>query len=283
MLAGILIVAALGPGAPGPPAVSGPQSGAAQEAAGQNLRQTVDSLKEILEGRDREGEAIALMDELVKRHKANAAQLLEIADQLALKQGDTDALKMRQKELDKEQKQVAGAVWLAFKLRKQVTEPHLTMWKAAAYAFGQMGSGGAGYLLQAFEDDRFNKEVEFRALLVEQIGYTKDYSRAKDLADFLDHSQDAVIAAAARAMVQFRDAPGNARKLLVGNLVTRLESYHIAATNVEDVISVARYTTVRGPMVDALRALTREASLSEPLEWTKWWNDNKGEAAAWKD
>ncbi|TAH36321.1 MAG: hypothetical protein EYC70_10965 [Planctomycetota bacterium] len=246
------------------------------------LKQEVDAYKEILADRDREDEAIPHIDKFVQRSKANATELREIEDMLELKEGSAEELKKKKKELEKEQKLLADTVWVAFTARKQVTEPHLRLWKAAAIALGQMGSHGAGYLVNAYKQDRFDKYPDDRAFMVEQIGYTKDYSKDKELVDLLDFHQDVVIAAAAKAMAQFSGAPGKSRQYMVENLVKILESYSNAASNIEDTTSVQKYTTVRGPLVDALKALT-PMSFDQPLDWTKWWNNNKNKPEFWKD
>ncbi|KAA3604523.1 MAG: hypothetical protein DWQ01_22055 [Planctomycetota bacterium] len=227
--------------------------------------------------------AIALVDRMVQLYQGNAKRLTEINEDLELGEGDSRALKKEGKELEKVQESLAKTVFLAFKYRKRPTERrNLDLWKASAFAFGQMGSHGSVFLWKAFDDKRFNKDVEFRALCVEQVGYTLDYEQAEALLDFLDYKDEEVIAAAGRALSQFEDAPGSIRKECVGKIVKQLESYHNAASELEDNNSKRIYRKVREPLTTALRNLTGE-SFSDPLDWTRWWNKNKKNRSAWED
>lgn len=249
-----------------------------------DLKKDVDAFKDLIADRNSGEAAIPFIDKFVARYKSDAESVHDINDKLELKEGSAEDLKKQKSELEKEQKMLASTVWQSFAnpARKQVTDTNLQLWKSAAFAFGQMGEQGSGYLLDAFKQDRFDKQPDFRATLIEQVGYTKDYSKDKDLVDLLDFHQDVVIAAAAKALGQFREAPGERRKFMVENLVKKLESYSNQASDVQDTVSIQKYTTVRGPMVDALKKLTGEA-YNEPLEWTKWWNNNKNKPELWKD
>lgn len=247
------------------------------------LAKDVDAFKDVVADRNSGDAAIPYIDKFLSRYKTNAEAMRGIDEQLELKEGNAEELKKRRKELEKEQKLLADTVWLTFAspARKQVTDDNKRLWTTSAFAFGQMGSHGAAFLLQAAKQDRFDKLPDLRAQFVEQIGNTKHYTTDKDLVDYLDHYQDVVIAGAAKAIGQFGEAPGKTRQFLVENLVKKLESYANAASNIEDTTSVQKYTTVRGPMIQALKNLT-PMSFDDPLDWTKWWNNNKNKPELWK-
>ncbi len=248
----------------------------------EDLDDLFEEFRDKLKGKGEEGRCLQILDELVQRHRAAAERIQEIDELLEIGEGKASDLKKEKKALRKKQAEIARVVWDVFVARKRPTEPNLRLWKAAVYAYGQMGEDGPPYLWRAFEDKRFNRDVEFRALCVEQVGYTKDYSQWKELVDLLDYKDEGVIAAAGNALAQFGDAPGAIRRDCVEVLVKRLESYHNRASNLEDTTSARIYGVVREPMIRALSVLTGQ-NLRDPLDWTKWWNNNKNDRSLWRD
>ena len=246
------------------------------------LETQIDAFKDIIKAKKGgEPEAIEKMDFFVQRYRENRDRLVEIDETLELGDGDAKALKKEAKQVAKEQKLLAETVWYSF-ARKRPTKPHMDLWKAAAFAFGQMGADGAEQLWKAFEDKRFNDDVEFRALCVQQVGFTHDYEQAAELTDLLDYKDELVIAAAGEALAQFGGAPGKVRRDCTETLVKRLESYHNASTNYEDTNAIRIFRQVKDPMIRALTALTGQ-SFRDPVEWTRWWNDNKKDKELWQD
>ncbi len=250
------------------------------------LAEQIDQYKEILDGREQESEAIALIDAFVQVYLGNRERLVEIKDMLEIEEGDPGALKKERKEIDKRQEELADLVWLAFKERKRETEAHRQLWHAAVYAFGQMGPEGAAYLRELWKKERkkrFKDSVDFQALWVQQLGATRDWSQGEFLVDQLDYHEDLVIAKAAEALTFYREAPGEVRKLATEKLVGFLNSYYNAQTNPEDTTSRRRYRQVRGPMLKALEELTGQA-FRDPLDWRKWYNNTgKKDRELWKD
>jgi hypothetical protein len=246
------------------------------------FKEQVKQYKEILDGRERESDAIALIDGFTQRYAQLSERLIEIADSLEIEEGDAKALKKEAKQIKEDQEDLADLVWLAFKERKRETEAHRQLWKAAVFAFGGMGEGGSKYLWKAFDDKRFRKDLDFRALCVQQVGFTKDYSQVEDLVDLLDYHLDLVIAKAAEALAQYREAPGKARLLASEKLINYLNSYYNAQLNPDDTIARQRYRLVRRPMLEALTELTGQ-SFQDPLEWRRWYNKNKKNKKLWSD
>ena len=175
-----------------------------------SLSEQVKEYKSILDDRERESEAIALIDAFTTRYAAHSERLVEIADMLEIEEGDAKALKKEAKDIADEQEDLADLIWLAFKERKRMTEGHRRLWKAAVFSFGQMGPHGAKHLWKVYGDKRFKdrEEVGFRGTCIEQIGMTKDWDQWEDLVDLLDHHEDVIIAASATALKNYRGAPG---------------------------------------------------------------------------
>lgn len=244
--------------------------------------EAVKEYKEILGDRERESEAIALIDGFLTRYTSNVERMVEIADAIEIEEGDIAALKKEAKEIEEDQEDLADLVWLSFKERKQDTEGHRRLWKSASFAFGQMGPHGAEYLWKVFKDKRFKKDLEMQCLVVEQVGSTRDYEQWEDLVDLLDHHQDQIIASAAKALTHYRAAPGKVRLEVVSKLVNFLNSYYNASTNPEDTTARQRYRLASRPMLDALSELTGQ-TFRDPLQWRKWFNDNKKDRDLWSD
>ncbi|MDP6940393.1 MAG: hypothetical protein QGH51_00030 [Planctomycetota bacterium] len=237
--------------------------------------------KKIIKGRGQEPMAINHIDGFATLYSEAQERREEIEESLEFDPKETKVLKAELKELQKRQKEIAEIVWYSFR-RKKETKEHHTLWKAAVYAFGRMPHHGAKYLWKAFEDKRFNRDVEFRALCVKQVGFTRDLKQIEELLDLLDYKDEVVAAASGEALSQYREAPGDVRKECTKSLVKMLESYHNASLDREDSGAVREYRTIRDPFLRALTTFTNE-SFRDPLEWTRWWNKNKKKQELWKD
>jgi hypothetical protein len=245
-----------------------------------SLKDEVEMMKEIISGRKREEEAIQLMDGFVQRYLSHQERLLEIEDSLEIEIGVPKDLKKERKSIQKEQDLLAKTVWVAFS-RKRETAENQQLWTAAAYSFGQMSSHGSEYLWKAFEDRRFNKDIKFQGLCVEQVGFTRDWGQAESLVDLLDYKHETVAAKAAESLAKFREAPLETRQDCVKKLVKLFESYRSRGVDLDDSNGQRVYRIIREPFLRALSELTGQ-SLRTSLEWTKWWNNNKKNKDAWQ-
>ncbi len=108
--------------------------------------ESVKSYKEILDDRERESEAIQLIDGFITLYAQNSERLVEIADAFEIDEGDLVAMKKERKAILEQQEDLADLVWLSFKERKRGTEGHRRLWGASVYALGQMGKEGAPLL-----------------------------------------------------------------------------------------------------------------------------------------
>ena len=204
-----------------------------------SLSEQVKEYKSILDDRERESEAIALIDAFTTRYAAHSERLVEIADMLEIEEGDAKALKKEAKDIADEQEDLADLIWLAFKERKRMTEGHRRLWKAAVFSFGQMGPHGAKHLWKVYGDKRFKdrEEVGFRGTCIEQIGMTKDWDQWEDLVDLLDHHEDVIIAASATALAA-RESSTKAQTPSVATTANAASS-----TDTETTSGVARTTS----------------------------------------
>jgi hypothetical protein len=253
---------------------------------GEDLDEMVKRFKEILKGKENEGEAIKMMDDFVLRYRGLQNEIAAMDDSIDLGEGDIKHIKYERKGKVKELSRIAETVYMSFvhKKRKAITEGNLQMWRAAAYTLGQMGEDGAEYLMKAFELKKFRDEPELRGLCLEQVGYTHAYKAyAEDLIDLLDHSEYLFIAKAADALAQFGEAPGKIRKEAIERMSKLLaQNYEDTITDKRDEEAQRKYRMTGRAMQNALEALAG-VSLDGPLAWTEWWNKNKNDADLWKD
>jgi len=245
------------------------------------LEEKVDAFKDLVKGKENEPILIAHIDGFLTLYAESFDRFEVINEDLELGSDNSKELKKEKKALEKRMDTIASSVWTVFR-RKKVTKENMDVWKAASFAFGRMHIHGAEYLWKAFEDKRFNRDVEFRSLCTKQVGYTKDYSQAEELQDLLDYKDILVVAAAAEALSQFGEAPGAVRLESTKQLVKKLESYHNSSMDYEDTNAVRDYRTIRDPFVKALSVFTQQ-SFRDPLDWTRWWNKNKKDRDLWRD
>lgn len=254
-------------------------------AQGQDLKEQLAKLEDILKSKAGEEDAIALIDSFTSRFKANAARMEGIRDDLELKQGDRESLTAELKTLDKEQTTLADAVYGTFvhSKRKDITQANLQMWQAGAYALGQMGERGALRLWKVFEDKKFRKEIEFLGLVIEQVGATDHWASTDALVDLLDHHEYLFIAKAADALAMFNDAPGSLRKQIVGKMVKFYAEYsEEAESNQKDQEKQEKFRKTSGSLAKALEALTGTQQRT-PTDWNTWFNEHKDDKAVWAE
>jgi HEAT repeat protein len=146
---------------------------------------------------------------------------------------------------------------------------------AASAALGTMGEEGAKPLLAAIDTKRFKHEIELRCGLVAAAGATKSPAGIKPILDLLKDKDYPVIAAAADALANYREAKEADRKNIVETMVKYLESAKGQADqNPNDTEARKKFDTIGGPLMNSLGKLTGE-QIRDPQAWVKWWNDNK--------
>lgn len=254
-------------------------------AQGGDLKEQLAKYEEVLKSKAGEEDAIALMDGFNARFQTNRARMEGIRDDLELKQGDPEALKAEWKALEKEQVTLADAVFESFvhSKRKEVTQANVQMWKAGAYALGQMGELGAARLWKVFEDKKFKKETDLLGLVLSEIGTTEHFASAEALTDLLDHHEYLYIARAAEALGKFKKAPGALRREIVGKMVKLYAQYsEEAESNQKDEEKQEKFRKTSGAMAKALEDLT-SVQQRTPTDWNTWFNEHKDDKSAWGD
>jgi HEAT repeat protein len=155
---------------------------------------------------------------------------------------------------------------------------------SAAQALGQLGADGAAELRKAIDTKPIKSEKEwqtFRAQAVEALGKTKDVGSVKFIKDLFKDVNNAVVAAAGKAMGNFGDAPPAVRHEIVEEMVKALDAiYNQAHADVNPNNALQKtfkdtYTAIQDPWCGSLKTLTGQ-DLREPPKWREWWNKNKG-------
>jgi len=255
----------------------------AVRAQGEDLKEQLAKYEDLLKGKAGESDVIALIDSFTSRFKANLARIEGIKDDIELKQGDMKQLPEDLKALQKEQEQLADAVYDSFihPKRKEINQPNLDMWKAGAYSLGQMGELGAMRLWKVFEDKKFKKEIDFLGTVLEQIGSTDHWASAEALTDLLDHHEYLFIAKAADALALFNDAPGSVRRDIVEKMVKLYAQYsEDAESDQQDQEKQEKFRKTSGSLAKALEALTGTQQRT-PTDWNTWFNSHKTDKDVW--
>ncbi len=248
-----------------------------------DLKEQLTKYQEILKSKAEAEEAIPLIDGFNSRFIANRARLDGIRDDLELKQGDPEALKAEKKALEKEQDVLADAVYECFvhSKRKEISQANTSMWKAGAFALGQMGERGAQRLWLIFEDKKFKKEIDLLGLVLEQIGATDHWASAVALVDLLDHHEYLYIAKAADALAQFNDAPGGVRRGAVERMVKLYAQYsEDAESDPQNQEKQEKFRKTSSSLAKALEMLTSTQQRT-PTDWNTWFNEHKSDKAVW--
>lgn len=248
-----------------------------------DLGEQLKQYSEVLKSKENEEDAIALMDSFTLRFKGNVTRVESLNDDLELKQGDEKALKAELKALDKEQDVLADAIHESFvhSKRKDPSEANLRMWRAGAYALGQMGPRGAEKLWAIFENKKFRKEPDLIGLVIEQVGSTQHFESTEALTDLLDHHEYLFIAKAADALAMFSQAPGKVRHAAVERMVKLYAQYsEDAEREQQDQEKQEKFRKTSGSMAKALEALTGTQQRT-PTEWNTWFNEHKNDKDVW--
>lgn len=260
-----------------------PAATPAAACQGEDLKEQLVQYEALLKGKAGEPEAQALIDSFSVRFKANMARIEGMKDDIELKQGDQKKLAEDLKALQKEQEELADAVYLCFVhgKRKEINQLNLTMWKTGAFALGMMGELGAERLWKVFEDKKFKKETDFLCIIIQQVGSTDHWASAEMLADLLDHHEYTFIASAADALAQFNDAPGPLRRDVVERMVKLYAQYsEDAESDQQDQEKQEKFRKTSGSLAKALEALTGTQQRT-PTDWNTWFNKHKNDKEVW--
>ena len=94
------------------------------------------------------------------------------------------------------------------------------------------------------------------------------------LVSLLVRKENDVVGKAADAISGYKDAPGKVRRDLMEEVLKIGESAFQAAQSNKDSAATAKWNTIQGGVMSALRALSGQ-NLADPLAARKWFNDHK--------
>lgn len=168
-------------------------------------------------------------------------------------------------------------------------DPDLDLLKSAIGTLSGMGKNGKDALWWALkhknlkvknkkDETEAQRKAAIKAFIIEGIGFNGDKSSVKDLTQLLWDNDTSVIIATCKALSCYSKIPLKERKPIVKELVkvyVNINSLSVSNPKREDYRQ--KLLQVEVPFNEALRALTLQ-SLEDPVEWEKWYNDNKGQA-----
>jgi len=150
------------------------------------------------------------------------------------------------------------------------------LYLAVFKTLSQMGPMGEKTTLKNLKSKTVKDRPEVLAAAVESLGSHKNDKNIEVLIDYLVYKDAEVVASAARALGEnYADQPEKVRKDIVEELVKNYSNcYTLTKANPKDFKFSDRLRAVEEPMKTSLQKLTGQ-SLSEALEWERWYNDNK--------
>ena len=176
-----------------------------------------------------------------------------------------------------------AAVFTTGRLRK----PHqLALYQATARVLGELGREGARSLQRTYDNNRrFPKKPEwvpFRAILLENIGKTKEESMVKFLMDEARRSPEkALEAAAGAALGSYSESNQKIRKDIVKNLLIRwgeldarwrngnTDPFDIASQDAGEYLAA-----IKDKWNSTLVQMTGQ-NIGTYFDWQQWWNSDK--------
>lgn len=149
--------------------------------------------------------------------------------------------------------------------------------RAAAAALGSMGPDSVKPLVKAIGHKSVRDNLALQVDLVRSLGKTKSLDAVKPLSDLLKHKDAELQAAGAQALGQFREADEKLRKQVFEDLLkTMMTQKGEVDADTTDQEAARRYSVIVPPIIGSLQLLTGE-SITDPVEWQRWWNKNKKE------
>ncbi len=136
-------------------------------------------------------------------------------------------------------------------------------------------------LVRLLEGNEFRRDADLRRRIAHALAVMSHESAVAPLADLLRFDEEAeVVAEACASLATYAAAPLKERKEAVRRLVDLYETtwnYKMSVRPEDKTLSriaSQRWGVYSQVMRTALQTLTGE-QLSRPLEWRRWWNDNK--------
>jgi len=228
-------------------------------------------------------------DPAKERSKAIQGHLAEMKKLVADKTGkkDGDAITQIDKLIEAfpeaaaaDKKLISDAVAKNLTLERPPLGPNEEqhkLYQTSVVALGQMGELGSKHLMGAFEMKEWKRDARFRGRILTSIGSTKDANAVEFLIKVLNDKDDGIVADCSAAFGSYNTAKEDVRKKIVEKLVNLLNSSQSQAADPstpQGKVAKDRYEKISPAIIESLQKLTNQ-TLRQPLEWQKWWNNNK--------
>jgi hypothetical protein len=218
------------------------------------IEEMLDQLSEHVKAKGKEDEdAIKVIDDLYREFPNSGPK-----DRAAIVKGLEGCFKAKRKDNDE------GL-------------PDDRLYMAAAVAMRDMGPESVKPLMGLVNHKDFRKNLRLQEEIVVSLGKTKDEGAIKTLIGLLKHKDAELIAAASRALSEYREFELDTRKEIFEEILKVLMAHKSAVdADTTDPIASERYNTIAGDMISALQQLSSHDERI-PEEWQRWWNKNKKE------
>jgi hypothetical protein len=226
---------------------------------------------------------VSLVDELedaLGHRKAGAEHTQELVERLAEEFNVSGT---------RERATIVKALERCFSARQQ-GKPVVDLACLTARALASMAPESLPALSRALDNDTLLRERELARTLVLALGKTRDKAALKQLYGFLDHRDEALVAAAGAGLGEFEGADLATRKQAFEETLKALtqakDQFDGQAAQTPDPSSPhddaaqKRYDTIAAALSATLQRLSKQEAKT-PDEWQRWWNRNK--RADWDD
>jgi hypothetical protein len=237
-----------------PGAVASPQEPA--QPAGPDPTADLEALKKALDER-----------------KAGKEEVRAAADDAAV--GAIDRLTAAFATFDeKGQKKVVADLGQVFRVRTDPEENRIHL--AAAAALSEMGKDAEAALVAAFKVKALEERTDVQEALLESLAKHKNPKHVEMFLEVFRGDQNQIMAAATRALAEYRDADAKVRKQIVEGLVKEYANVNALDAKERGTHPVwhERKLALEVPMNETLAALTLQNFQTAP-EWEAWYNDNR--------
>lgn len=179
----------------------------------------------------------------------------------------------------KDRKDIVKGISACLKVKRKPTKEGLTdnkLFVASAAALGRMGPESVKDLNKWVGHKQFVKDLDTRRALILALGKTKHEDGVDTLVDLLPNHAPEIQAAAAEALGEYGHLKQKERKDIFKEILDELTAVknRIDVDQV-DPIERERYDAIAGPMLTSLQILSGNDEIRDPLQFRKWWNDNK--------
>jgi hypothetical protein len=152
---------------------------------------------------------------------------------------------------------------------------------AAIEAIARTDAGGVPMLVKEMDKKTTEENVGYFSAVVKALGRLKDPKEGQTrLLKLLKHKTIEVVAVATDALSNYKDAPLEAKKTIVDDVLKIYGSISSAANDPRDTTAKTKLTKLQPSADETLRVLTGQTIKGFP-EWQKWWNDTGKKAAKW--